>query len=135
MRNKALMFVLSGAVISGLIAAVSVSHFLAEIRGAGNLSNIVAAKTEIAAGETIVAEQLTMVRLPRSATPEGVYDSHEKVIGRVATERIAPRELITRFRLAPEGAASGLSALIPEGYRAMTVKVDDDGEMAGFLGS
>jgi pilus assembly protein CpaB len=51
----------------------------------------------------------------------------------VATERIAPRELVTRFRLAPEGAAAGLSALIPGGFRAMTVKVDDEGEIAGFL--
>lgn len=124
---------MSGAVISGLVAAVSVSRYLADLRGAGNLNNVVIAKSEIPAGEKIVAEQLTTVRLPRSAMPEGAYDSHEKVIGRVATERIAPRELVTRFRLAPEGAAAGLSALIPEGYRAMTVKVDDEVEIAGFL--
>ena len=133
MGNKILVFVLTGAVIFGLIAAVSVSRFLANLRGAGNFSNVLAAKVEIPAGEKIIAEQLTTLRLPRSAMPEGVYDSNEKVIGRVATERIAPRELVTRFRLAPEGAAAGLSALIPEGFRAMTVKVDDEGEVAGFL--
>ncbi|HKQ73909.1 MAG TPA: Flp pilus assembly protein CpaB [Blastocatellia bacterium] len=133
MRNKVLIFVLSGAVISGLVAAVSVSRYLANVRGAGNLYNVVVAKSEIPAGVKIVAEQLTTIRLPRSAMPEGAYDSYEKVVGRVATERIAPRELVTRFRLAPEGAAAGLSALIPEGYRAMTVKVGDEGEFAGFL--
>src|SRR5262249_32043758 len=133
MRNKVLIFVLSGAVISGLIAAVSVSRYLAELRGAGNLGSVVVAKTEIPAGVKIVAEQLTTVRLPRSAMPEGAYDSHEKVVGRVATERIAQRELVTRFKLAPDGAPAGLSALIPEGYRGMTVKVDDEGEIAGFL--
>src|SRR5262249_41425054 len=127
MRNKVLIFVLSGAVISGLIAAVSVSRYLAELRGAGNLGSVVVAKTEIPAGVKIVAEQLTTVRLPRSAMPEGAYDSHEKVVGRVATERIAKRELAPGFNLAPDGAPAGLSALIPEGYGGMTVKVDDEG--------
>ena len=46
---------------------------------------------------------------------------------------IAPREPITEARLAPEGTAGGLSAVIPEGYRAMTVKVDDVVGISGFI--
>ncbi|MGH9938205.1 MAG: Flp pilus assembly protein CpaB [Blastocatellia bacterium] len=133
MRNKALIFALAGAVIFGLIAAVSVSRFLAGVGGGGNLRNVVIAKYEIPPGEKIVAGQLTTVRLPGAATPEGAYDSPEKIVGRVAGARIAPRELVTLSRLAPEGAAAGLSALVPEGYRAMTVNVDDEAGIAGFL--
>jgi pilus assembly protein CpaB len=51
----------------------------------------------------------------------------------VAVVNIAPREPITDSRLAPEGTAGGLSAVIPEGFRAMTVKVDDVVGISGFI--
>jgi pilus assembly protein CpaB len=51
----------------------------------------------------------------------------------VAVVNIAPREPITETRLAPEGTSAGLSAVIPEGYRAMTVKVDDVVGISGFI--
>jgi pilus assembly protein CpaB len=46
---------------------------------------------------------------------------------------IGVREPVTESRLAPEGTAAGLSAVIPEGYRAMTVKVDDAAGISGFI--
>jgi pilus assembly protein CpaB len=51
----------------------------------------------------------------------------------VAVTNIAAREPVTESRLAPEGTAAGLSAVIPEGYRAMTVKVDDAAGISGFI--
>jgi pilus assembly protein CpaB len=47
--------------------------------------------------------------------------------------RIAAREPITESRLAPVGAAGGLSSVIPEGFRAMTVRVDDVVGISGFI--
>ena len=46
---------------------------------------------------------------------------------------LAVREPITNLKLAPEGVGAGLSAVIPEGYRAMTVKVDDVVGVSGFI--
>ncbi len=37
------------------------------------------------------------------------------------------------MKLAPSGVGAGLSAVIPEGYRAMTVKVDDVVGVSGFI--
>jgi pilus assembly protein CpaB len=51
----------------------------------------------------------------------------------VAAQNIMAREPVTDQRLAPEGSAAGLSAVIPEGYRAMTVKVDDVVGISGFI--
>jgi len=51
----------------------------------------------------------------------------------VAVVQIAAREPVTDYKLAPEGSAGGLSAVIPEGYRAMTVKVDDVVGISGFV--
>ena len=62
-----------------------------------------------------------------------MFDSPEKVTDRVAVVNIAAREPITDSRLAPEGSVGGLSAIIPEGYRAMTVKVDDVVGLSGYI--
>ena len=133
MRNKALIFVLIGAVLFGLIAAVSVSRFLSSAAGGNDLGAVVIAKVELPLGAKIIPEQLTTVQFPRNAVPEGTFDSIDKVVGRITVTRIAPREPVTNSRLAPPGATGGLSAIIPEGYRAMTVRVDDVVGIAGFL--
>jgi len=46
---------------------------------------------------------------------------------------ISPRDPVTEAKLAPVGSLGGLSSVIPEGYRAMTVKVDDVVGVSGFI--
>jgi pilus assembly protein CpaB len=134
MRNKRLLFVLAGAAVFGLVAAVSVSRYLSNAQAfTRNMNNVVVAKVDIPLGTTIVAEQLTQVQLPANAVPDAAFAEAGKVVGRVAVVNVAAREPVTDFKLAPEGSAGGLSSVIPEGYRAMTVKVDDVIGVAGFL--
>ena len=134
MRNKRLLFVLAGAVVFGLLAAVSVNRYLSNAQAfSRNMNEVVVAKVDIPLGTTIVAEQLTKVQLPAGAVPDGAFNQPEKLVNRVAVVNIAAREPVTDFKLAPEGSAGGLSSVIPEGYRAMTVKVDDVIGVAGFL--
>lgn len=134
MRNKRLVFVMCGAVVFGLVAAFSVSRYLSGTRAyAKNLNSVVVAKVDIQPGEKIIAEQLQSVQFPTTAMPDGTFESMDKLVGRVAVVQIAAREPVTDFKLAPEGSAGGLSAVIPEGYRAMTVKVDDVVGISGFV--
>lgn len=134
MRNKRFVIVLGGAVLFGLVAAMSVSKYLSSAQAyTKNLGNVVVAKVAINPGEKIIAEQLETVQFPRGATPDGVFETPDKLVGRVAVVSIAAREPVTDFKLAPEGSTGGLSAMIPEGYRAMTVKVDDVVGVSGFI--
>ncbi|HYG10759.1 MAG TPA: Flp pilus assembly protein CpaB [Pyrinomonadaceae bacterium] len=134
MRNKRLVFVMCGAVVFGLVAAFSVSRYLSGTQAyAKNLNSVVVAKVDIQPGEKIIAEQLQSVQFPSNAVPDGTFQSADKLIGRVAVVQIAAREPVTDYKLAPEGSAGGLSAVIPEGYRAMTVKVDDVVGISGFV--
>jgi pilus assembly protein CpaB len=73
------------------------------------------------------------IEVPAGTSPDGTFESAEKLIGRVAVVNIAPREAITDAKLAPAGTEGGLTAVIPEGYRAMTVKVDDAVGVSGFI--
>jgi pilus assembly protein CpaB len=134
MRNKRLLFVLGSAVVFGLLAAVSVSRYLSDAQAnTRNMNNVVVAKVDIPLGTKVAAEQLSTVQFPSNAIPEGTFDNAEKLVGRVTVTNVAAREPVTDFKLAPEGSAGGLSAVIPAGYRAMTVKVDDVIGVAGFL--
>lgn len=134
MRNKRLLVVLAGAAVFGLLAALSVSRYLSNARAVPrNANSVIVAKVDVPLGTEIVAEQLTRVQFPADATPDGTFDSEEKIVGRISVVNIAAREPITDFKLAAEGSAGGLSAVIPEGYRAMTVKVDDVVGVSGFL--
>ena len=134
MRNKRFLVVLVGALIFGVLAAVSVSKYLSSAQAfSKNLNKVAVAKVAIPIGSKIVAEQITVVQFPKESTPDGAFDSAEKLAGRVAVVNIAAREPITEARLAAEGTMAGLSAVIPEGYRAMTVKVDDAAGISGFI--
>ena len=134
MRNKRFFIVLVGALLFGLLAAFSVSRYLSSAQAyTKNLNRVAVAKVAIPLGTKIISEQVMVVQFPKESTPDGAFESPDKLVGRVAVTNIAPREPITEARLAPEGTAGGLSAVIPEGYRAMTVKVDDVVGISGFI--
>src|ERR671919_39528 len=129
MRNKRFFIVLAGALIFGLLAAVSVTRYLSSAQAyTKNLTKVAVAKVAIPLGSKIIPEQIMVVQFPKESTPDGAFDSPEKLAGRVAVMNIAAREPITESRLAPEGTAAGLSAVIPEGYRAMNIKVLANGQ-------
>ena len=134
MRNKRLILALTGAVICGLLAVMLVTQYIASVRNtATQLNNIVVAKTEIPVGAKITAEQLALLPVPNGSAPEGVFRNLNDAVDRVAVIPIGVREPITGLKLAPAGTESGLGAVIPAGYRALTVKVDEIVGVSGFV--
>jgi pilus assembly protein CpaB len=134
MRNKRLILALAGAIVCGLLAVMLVTRYISTLQTfQKDLNNVVIAKAEIPLGAKIVAEQLSLAPIPNGSAPEGVFRKLDEVVGRVAVTPIGLREPITKLKLAPEGVDAGLSAVIPEGYRAMTVKVDNIIGVSGFV--
>jgi pilus assembly protein CpaB len=134
MRNKRLILALAGAVICGLLAVMLVTRYIATVKNsATELNNIVVAKTEIPIGAKITAEQLALLPIPNGSAPEGVFRKLSDAVDRVAVIPIGVREPITNLKLAPAGTDSGLGAVIPAGYRALTVKVDEIVGVSGFV--
>ena len=104
MRNKRFFIVLVGALIFGLLAAFqSVGICRALKPTPKNLNGVAVAKVAIPLGTKIIPEQIMVVQFPKESTPDGAFESVEKLAGRVAVMNIAPREPITEARLAPEG--------------------------------
>ncbi|HEX3252533.1 MAG TPA: Flp pilus assembly protein CpaB [Pyrinomonadaceae bacterium] len=135
MRNKRLIIALLAAITFGLIAAVSVKQYLLSAQTyRSSLNDVVVAKVDIPVGSRIIPEQLTVAQFPADVTPEGALSKiDENLVGRVVVQGIAPRDPVTEVKLAPIGAAGGLSSMIPEGYRAMTVAVNDVVGVSGFI--
>ena len=134
MRNKRFFIVLVGALLFGLLAAVSVSRYLSSAQATvKEFNRVTVAKVPIPVGTKLIPEQLMVVQFSKESTPDGAFESPDKLVGRVAVVNIAVREPVTEPRLAPEGTAAGLSAIIPEGYRAMTVAVNDVVGISGFI--
>jgi pilus assembly protein CpaB len=111
------------AITFGLIAAVSVKQYLLSAQAFNRVNNVVVAKVGIPVGSRIIQEQITVAQFPADVTPEGAIGNvDENLLGRVVVTAISPREPITEAKLAPV-----------EGYRAMTVKVDDVVGVSGFI--
>ena len=134
MRNKRFLLAVAGAICFGLISAFSVSRYLINAQTSKrDQQQVVITAVDIPVGTKLIKEQLTVVPMPSNSTPVGAFNSFDKLVDRVVMSGIAAREVITEAKLAPEGTAGGLSAVIPEGYRAMTVKVDEVVGVSGFL--
>jgi len=134
MRNKRLILALTGAVLCGLLGVALITRYISNIQAyTRDLGEVVVAKSDIPLGEKITAEHLTLLPMPNGSVPEGAFRKASEVVGRVAIVPIGIRDPITYSKLAPEGTEGGLSAVIPQGYRAMTVKVDDVVGVQGFI--
>jgi pilus assembly protein CpaB len=134
MRNKRFIIAITGAVICGLLGVLLVTRYLSQIEAhTRDLNNVVVARQEIPLGAKITAEQLGLAPIPNGSAPEGAFRKVSDVVGRVAITPIGLRETITTMKLAAEGTGGGLPAVIPEGYRAMTVKVDEVVGVSGFV--
>lgn len=134
--NKKAIVVLGLALIFGVFTAMSVNRMLrrgTNAYGTQPLKKVVVAADNIGLGLQIKPEQVSVVEWPESLAPKTSFGEVEKVVGRVTVGEIYRGEPILQERLAPEGSAAGLSALIPPGMRAMTVKVDEVIGVAGFV--
>jgi pilus assembly protein CpaB len=131
MRDKRFIIVIAFAVVFGLVAAGLVGRYLSNLEGRS--TKVVVAKVNIPLSTMITADQLTIQQFPRAITPEGIFTNPDKLIGRVTINNIGVHEPLTDLKLAPVGSEAGLTGVIAEGFRAITVKVDDVVGIAGLV--
>jgi len=118
------------AVIAGLAAVALAARWMQNQGGAK--SRIAVATTDIAIGGRISTEMVRLADWPEGSVPAGAFVDGEKLDGRVVLQSVQRGEPLTEARLAPIGTKGGLSAVVPAGKRAMTVRVNDVVGVAGF---
>jgi len=93
----------------------------------------VAAGKPIDAGELLKPESLQLVEWPASSPLTGAFTRIDELAGRVVLYPLPKGEPILERQLATAGAGAGLTAKIPAGMRAISVRSDDVVGVAGFL--
>lgn len=116
------------AVLTGLLVFAALngndSEPLVTTSTEGAETTVVTAKEVIPARTEITADMLQLTRVPASALLGGAFSDSSLVVGRIARIPIYPGEQLVQDKLASSRTDLGLSYIVPEGLRAMGIKVD-----------
>ncbi len=130
------MLLIGGLAIAvGLLVSASVYNKLRAGLGAASEPgvNVVVAAEDLQVGTKIGDTDIRVLRFPQSTVPPGAYGSKDKVLNRGVILPIGKGEFILPTKLAAANAGAGLSSMIPQGMRAVSVRVNDVVSVAGFV--
>jgi pilus assembly protein CpaB len=135
--TKRFVGVLIFAFVVASVASLLLYRFLASSRPQTAKAAAVTIKLAIAAhnlevGSVLKDDDVRMADWPGSA-PEGAFTRLQDLVGRGVTTRMMSREPVLESRLATKGAGGGLASMIPEGMRAVAIRVNDVAGVAGFV--
>lgn len=117
----------------GLVAMTVAAQWLRE-RSVQQTRAVLVALHDLGAGTRLERSMLEVVQWPREAAESlaPALARPEDAEGRVITGPLLRGEPLLQARLAAQGETGGLSALLQEGRRAVTVKVNEIVGVAGF---
>jgi pilus assembly protein CpaB len=129
-------FVLVG--LASLVLACAMALVFYKVQGSSSekkvkTRRIVVATADLLAGARVKPQDLRIATLPADLMPQNCFEKTEDVQGRVVTNLIVKDEPVVPNRLAAPGSAPGLAPMIPAGYRAVSVRVNDVIGVAGFI--
>jgi len=131
MKNMRSVVILVIALIAGLAAAVLGTKLIQQqSQSSGN--KIAVASLDIQLGSRLSPPMIEMVEWPAGSTPTGSFNNIKALEERVLKTSVIRGEPILENKLAPIGSRGGLSAVVEEGKRAITVRVNDVIGVAGF---
>ena len=96
------------------------------------VNQVAVAAQEINMGQKLTGNMFKLVSWPANIMPPESFSDLTKLDGRVTKSALQVGEPVLATKLAPEGSLGGLSAVITEGKRAITVRVNDVVGVAGF---
>jgi pilus assembly protein CpaB len=96
-------------------------------------TDVVVMRRTLARGSTVTAEDLEVRSMGEDYVSAAVLRDPQVVIGRVVRERLLAGDLVREERLAPWGAGSDLTATIATGMRAISLDLDEQERVAGFV--
>lgn len=140
MKNVRAIVIIVIALTIAVAAVLFAQQWLKEQQGLAT-REVVVAKSNIDIGSRLNPELLATVNWPAGSVPEGAYlkenmgellKDTESQQPRVVKTSLQRGEPILVSKLAPSGEKAGLTAVIPQGKRAMTVSVNEIVGVAGF---
>jgi pilus assembly protein CpaB len=131
MKNKLALMKMGVAVLFGIVAVILASLWLHR-QSANSIGRAVVAVVDVSRGQRLVPEMFRLDEVNLKSLPEDAFTDLSKLTDRVLKSNVMRGEVMSEGKLAPAGTMGGLSALITEGKRAITVRVNDVIGVAGF---
>jgi pilus assembly protein CpaB len=138
--SRQTMIALAVALLLGLIAVFLANTWLSgkqQQAYAGGTTKVAVAMAPLAYGTDVTANNVKFVDYPNSSIPPGAFTSAEQLLPagqkRVALMPIAVNELILPNKISGAGQGASIAALLPEGMRAASVRINDVSGVAGFV--
>ena len=140
MNRRKILISLTLAILSGVLAGYSAIRYLDErpmtliaSEPEDEGSPVVIAAQDLAVGAVVREEDVRVVDWPSEAVPEGYAMNPTEVVGRGVITAVRMNEPLLDTKLAELGSGGGLPITIPQGMRAVSVRVDDVIGVAGFV--
>lgn len=130
MRNYRGIIMFLIALIAAAGAVVIASKWLQQ--RSAKVHQVAVAVQEINMGQKLSSNMFKLIDWPASSDLAESFSDLKKLDGRVTKSTLQVGEPVLATKLAPEGSSGGLSAVIAEGKRAITVRVNDVVGVAGF---
>ena len=96
-------------------------------------TKVVVAASNMDLGTALRAEDLRVIDWPAKSVPEGAFHKSEELVGRGLIQPVVAYEPLLPGKLASPEAGAGLPPVIPEGMRALSVRVNDVIGVAGYV--
>ena len=97
------------------------------------LVQVLVAANDIQIGSKLTDRDVRPVEVPQASIPPGAFSRKSSVLGRGAVLPISRGDFILSNKLAALDAGAGLPSMIPQGMRAISVRVNDVVSVAGFV--
>jgi pilus assembly protein CpaB len=126
---------IAAAVVAGIVATFAIHRYVSlktMVPVAATRQTIIAAE-DISPGTALSGKAVKAVTWPQAVIPPNCASTVREVEGRVVKVPISQGNPVLFSMLAPEGTAAGLSGILEDGKRALTVKVDEVAGVAGFI--
>ena len=94
---------------------------------------VVVAAADLQLGSELKKDDLQVIGFPMGKAPEGTFSNVSEVIGRGLIVPVVKNEPLLKSKLASKEAGSGLPPVIPEGMRAVSVRVNEVVGVAGYV--
>ncbi len=138
MTNRRSIFFLLLSIVFGLSALVAYRGSLESAKQSLvppiiETAPVVIASEELSAGVAIDPSKLEVAEWPVDFLPTGSVELSADIGGRVPKRTIEAGEPVLLPMLHPENTAAGLTALIAENHRAMSVRADSTTLLGGFI--
>ncbi len=134
--NRSRLLMIGGLALAvGLLVSYTVYNRLRTSAGSNNERGVwvVVAADNIPVGVKLEAHDVRVITLPQSAVPPGAFSGASQVLGRGAILPVSQGDFILPGKLAAVNAGAGLPSMIPQGMRAVSVRVNDVVSVAGFV--